>query len=89
MGDKLPSKFQLALTKAKEKIDVGGLYTHFKSPDKTYTVLNVAILEETEEPCVIYKANYMEGLIWIRTVENWLEMKDAENGPVQRFQKVQ
>ena len=89
MGNKSSSELKKALAKAKEEVEVGGQYVHFKSPDKTYTVLNIAFLEETEETCVIYRANYKEGLIWIRTVENWLEMKETNNGLVQRFRLKQ
>lgn len=87
MGNKSSNKLREMLSKARDKVEVGGQYVHFKSPDRSYTVLNIAFLEETEEPCVIYKANYGDDFIWVRTVKNWLEMKKTETEIVPRFQK--
>ena len=44
---------------AKKKVTVGGTYYHFKNPSDYYTVVNVGIIEETLEPCVMYEPLYV------------------------------
>ena len=43
-------------TKAKKEVEVGGIYYHYKNPDKFYVVESVGFLENTEELCVIYES---------------------------------
>lgn len=72
------------LKKAQTKIKKGDRYAHHTSQDKLYEVVDIALLEATEEPCVIYTSLYAPHLTWIRSVEHFLE--DVGNGP--RFRKV-
>lgn len=72
------------LQSAQMKIKKGERYAHHKSPDKLYEVVDIALLEATEEPCVIYTSLYPPHLTWIRTIQHFLE--DVGNGP--RFRKV-
>ena len=63
---------------AKTRVVVGGHYAHYKHPDKKeYQVIGLAIYENTEEICVIYKS-LSTGISWIRTVDNFLENKRFE-----------
>ncbi len=88
MGHTPLSELSKRTNKAKEKVEVGAVYCHWKDPDKLYVIESVGLLEETEEPCVIYKALYGEELIWIRTLEDFTSEVQAEEGEAQRFTKV-
>lgn len=74
---------------AKNSIEVGGIYSHYKNPDKHYKIKDLGIIEETEEVCVIYQANYGENLIFVRPLSVWLENVEYEGNLVPRFKKVQ
>lgn len=49
------------IAKAKKKVEVGGIYYHYKNPDKYYVVESIGCLENTEEVCVVYRALYGKG----------------------------
>jgi len=57
-------------------------------PDQPYVIVAVGLLEENEEPAVVYKALYGEGLIWIRSLSNFLEEVEQEGVKVSRFKKI-
>jgi hypothetical protein len=49
-------KLLVKLQQAAKKVQVGGVYFHYKNPDKAYKVLNLAVTEADDEVCVIYQA---------------------------------
>jgi hypothetical protein len=69
---------------AEEKIKNGDRYVHYRDRSKQYQVVCIALLEENEEPCVVYKALYNPSLTWVRPVSRFLEMC----GDTPRFIKV-
>ena len=69
----------------KEKITIGGRYCHYKDPSHTYTVSDIAILESTEDPVVIYKAEYGNNITFVRPVDEWLETVEKDGKQVLRF----
>lgn len=71
---------------AKQQVTVGARYRHYK--DKTYTVRDVAFLETTNEPCVIYQANYGSHVTWIRPLSDWLAEVEWQGKKVPRFIKI-
>lgn len=73
------------LKKASVQVQVGGSYYHYKNPDHTYVVLNLAVMEADEEPCVIYQAQYGDRLIFVRPLKSWLDKIELENQTVSRF----
>jgi hypothetical protein len=83
MGHLSQDEIKGTYARAKEKVRVGGKYTHFKNPHDEYIVLEIGFLEETEMPYVVYKAQYGEGLAWIRPLENFIEEvnRDGYRGP--------
>ncbi len=76
----------LKLEDAKKLVEVGGTYVHYRSPDKPYKVLAVALLEATEEPSVVYQALH-NSVVWVRALDSWLSMVSHEGRMVPRFQK--
>lgn len=79
---------QEKLQKAQEKIRVGERYAHYRSPEKPYIVLSVALLEATEEPCVVYQATVGDPLVWVRPLHSFLEQVELSGKMVARFQKI-
>lgn len=77
------------LTDAKKLVKIGGKYTHYKNPNQKYTVIAIGLLEENEEPCVIYQAEYGEKIVWVRNLTNFTEMvENTEGEMVPRFQSM-
>ncbi len=74
------------LTKAARQISVGARYRHYKQLD--YTVLALALREEDNEPCVVYRAEYGERITFIRPVAHWIEEVEVGGQRVQRFEKI-
>ena len=73
---------------AKEKVEVGSIYFHYKSPDMHYRVTDVAIFEEDEEPCIVYQSLHDHNLVWVRKISSWTSMVEYEGRQVSRFQKI-
>lgn len=73
---------------AKEQIQIGSYYLHYKRPDKVYQIINLAFLESNEEVCVVYQALYPPYLTWIRPLSNFLETVSTDQGKQKRFTKL-
>ncbi len=80
-----PADFARLIAEARERVVVNGEYVHYKGPEKRYRVESLAIDEATERVCVVYRPLYGEELLWIRTVENFLETVETPDGPKPRF----
>lgn len=73
------------LAKAAQQVEVGARYMHYKQ--LSYTVVMLALFEENNEPCVVYRAEYGEHLTFIRPVSSWLEEIIKDGKKVKRFEK--
>ena len=60
-----------------------GRYRHYKG--REYEVLGVARHSETEEECVVYRALYGDGGLWVRPAEMFLETVLIDGRPCPRF----
>ncbi len=89
MPHKEESDFTKELEKHQKQIDLGGIYFHYKDTkrERPYIVHTLGIIEETEEPCVVYQAQYGEKLVWVRTVEVFLGEVETSEGLIPRFRK--
>ncbi len=82
------TELSMVLRDSEKKVRVGGTYVHYRSPDKPYVVLHVALLEADEEPCVVYQALYGDRLIWVRSLSKFLDLVDSEGQKVPRFKEI-
>lgn len=80
-------QLQQRIKGAMHQVIVGGYYLHYKQ--RKYKVVTVALREEDNEPCVVYEAEYMPGVTWIRPLANWLEEVEVDGKRVKRFTKVE
>jgi hypothetical protein len=75
------------LDEAKQKVEVGARYRHSKTLGK-YVVLDIVLREETEQPAVIYQAEYGDKLTWDRTVDMFTSMDEIDGQMVPKFVKI-
>jgi hypothetical protein len=73
------------LQAAAKRVTVGSRYVHFRHPENKYTVLNIVWDTTTEEPSVVYRAEYGAGLTFCRPVRIWLESVEHEGKIIPRF----
>lgn len=76
------------ITSAKQQVEVGALYYHYRTPTQHYRVLAIALDEATEQPCVVYQAMYGEKLIWVRTLDAWCDQVECQGEIFSRFIKI-
>lgn len=74
------------LKDATRRVIVGATYRHYKN--QLYAVLDLAILEATNEICVIYQANYGDKLTFIRPLADWLQTVEWQSEVLPRFTKI-
>ncbi len=79
------SLIQAELADAAKKVKVGGLYSHYKDSSKLYKVLNLAVMENNGDLCVVYEAQYGPKLVFVRPLNSWLENVDWEGEQKDRF----
>ena len=70
------------INNAETRVNVGKRYYHYKSPEKEYKVIRVALMENNEKPAVIYTDGT---LTWIRDLDVWCEKVDHNGELVSRF----
>lgn len=88
MSNLSTSELSIILKEAMKNVRTGGTYVHYRSPEKPYAIVNIALLEETGEPCVIYQALYGDKLIWIRPLSKFLELVEHEGKKTERFREI-
>lgn len=80
------AELQQRLSDAGNQVETGALYKHYKG--KFYVAIDMAILESTNEVCVIYRAQYGQQLTLIRPVSEWVEAVEVNGVQHKRFAKV-
>ncbi|HEX6258262.1 MAG TPA: DUF1653 domain-containing protein [Candidatus Saccharimonadales bacterium] len=84
MGKRLSqAELQQRLDDAASAVNVGKQYRHYKG--NLYSITGVAIIEATNEPAVIYKAQYGKGLQFIRPIKDWTMTVEWQGETVPRF----
>ncbi len=82
----------LQLEAAKEAVEVGAVYAHYRDLQNRYRVVGLAIIEATQEPGVLYQKESgsaaLKSIVWVRPLASWLDKVDVDGSPIPRFQKV-
>lgn len=78
---------QAMLLSAQQRVPVGTVWRHYNGTQ--YSVMNIAVLEATDEPAVVYASVEHPDVLFVRTVSSWLEpvKMDAKTSP--RFVRVE
>lgn len=89
MGHLSQEELAALVEEASAKVEVGATYTHYKHPDDSfYVVKGIALIEATDEPAVIYEAQYGAKITFVRPVSVWCEDVEWNGKQVPRFAKV-
>ena len=89
MGHKDSLELLSELDNLRQKIKVSDRFFHYKHQDQFYTVLAVGFIESSEEPCVVYQAEYGDKFTWVRTEAEFFSKATLEDGTqTDRFVKV-
>jgi len=80
--EQLATQVEVAL----QQVFLGGIYVHYKHPERQYMVVSVGIDEPSEKPMVSYKALYGRQLLWHKLLSDWLKPTDTG---VERYQRVE
>jgi hypothetical protein len=90
MNDEHKSQEQLEkeLQEARQKIQMGALYRHYKNK-KLYKPVYLATQESDNEMAVVYQQQYGGRLLFTRPISQWLETVDLEGKKLARFEKVE
>lgn len=78
-------QLQKEIETASRKIRLGGLYYHYKHPDKLYKVMGLEVREETEEVAIAYQSLYGNGIMWNRLLSEWLKPAVVDGNSIERF----
>ena len=80
------------LEQARKEVVVGDLYAHYRDLKNPYRVIDLAILEATQEPSVLYRkenaSSALSSIVWVRPLSSWLEKVNFEGTMTPRFQKI-
>lgn len=88
MAHKSQDELAQDLEKATKQVVVGGTYVHFKSPTMRYRIIDLAINTDDSSVCVVYRALYGRQILFIRSIDQWLDEVDSEGRKVKRFTLV-
>lgn len=81
-------ELKAVLDKAKAQVQVGNRYYHYKHHDEFYTVISVALNEETQQPAVVYALDAEPEIVWIRPLESFLGDVYVDGRKTKRFTLV-
>lgn len=77
------------LAGASAKVVLGGVYRHYKYPERKYFVEKLAIQEESQKVCVIYKdIASISAPSFVRDLDSWLESVEWKGETVPRFTRI-
>lgn len=76
------------LQEAASRVEVGGLYAHYKHSELPYKIKGFAVWEATDEVAVLYQPVHQPEVVFVRPLAVWLETVEWEGRAVPRFSKV-
>ncbi len=88
MGHKNDEELRRDLSEAQVRVQIGGRYRHYKG--QAYTVVGFTVIEATDGIGVLYQADYtgLEGIVFLRPLQEFLSSVDTDEGRVPRFAPV-
>ncbi len=85
-----PEELFRRLADARQKVVVGGKYYHYKHKEQHYTLVDVVIIEATDEVGILYRAEYeaLKGITFMRPIDNFLADVELDGKKLPRFTLV-
>lgn len=77
------------LQAAAEQVPAEAIYAHYKHPELLYKIVGHCILEASDEPAVLYQAQYGKKITYARALSIFLEHVEWEGKAVSRFTRVE
>jgi hypothetical protein len=79
-----------SLVQANEVVEVGSTYIHYKNLSHEYTIVDLVIIEATEEVGVVYQAEYdnLKGIKFLRPISVFTEKVTVNGRSVDRFVRI-
>jgi hypothetical protein len=82
------SELSQRLNKANQQIEIGARYRHSKT-GAIITVLDIALLEASEQPAVIYRHEEGAKLVWVRAVDVFMSLDEIDGQKIPKFIKIE
>ena len=76
------------IEEAKQQVEVGGRYIHYKDESKTYTVQGIVVNESDDEIYVRYSQDGNENIEFVRSLTEFTMKVDHDGEVVERFKKA-
>lgn len=74
------------IKEASELVAIGGVYKHYKYPERKYFVEQICIQEATQKVCILYKdIASLNAPSFVRDLDSWLEDVNWEGKTIPRF----
>ncbi len=73
MDHKTHQQLEQELSEGAAKVQIDGIYTHYKNPEQKYRVVGLGIQEASDEICVLYQPLQNNKITFVRDLKNWLE----------------
>ncbi len=86
MDEKPIEQLEAQLAEARSQIAPGSRWQHYKGGN--YVVVDIAIIELTQELAVIYRSLDHPASLWIRPLVTWQDMKEHDGVQVFRFRQA-
>jgi hypothetical protein len=88
MDHKSFDELSLLMNEAVKKVEVNGIYRHYKHLESRYKVKGLCILEVSDSVAVRYVSLLYPAVEFIRPLENWLDSVERQGKTVDRFTLV-
>lgn len=86
---KSQAELKQEITEASKRVEVDGIYAHYKNPSHTYRVVDFAVNTEYDTVWVIYKSLYEEEVTFLRSVDEWCEDVEKDGQVMKRFSLIE
>jgi hypothetical protein len=79
-----------SLIEANDIVEIGSTYVHYKNLSHEYTIVDLVIIEATEEIGVVYQAEYedLKGIRFLRPISVFTEKVTIDGRSVDRFVRI-
>ncbi len=78
-------ELQSMITNANDQVKLGSRCYHYKDQSKTYEIKDYVIYEDNQDIGIVYEAEYMPGINFVRPMSEFFDVVEFEGKEVTRF----